>query len=48
MTKSIKEKMTQLRLLHKHYTNLRKERMRALRKREHAIIQEYKRKVLKI
>ena len=47
MTKSIKEKLNKLRLLHKHYTKLRKERMRALRKRERAIIQEYKNKVLK-
>ena len=42
MTKTIKEKMTQLRLLHKHYTRLRKHRLALLRKHERDALKEYK------
>ena len=42
MTKTIKEKMTQLRLLHKYHTRLRKQRLALLRKQERAALKEYK------
>ena len=42
MTKSIKEKMTQLHLLHRYHTRLRKKRLALLRKQERDILKEYK------
>ena len=42
MTKTIKEKMTQLRLLHKYHTRLRKQRLALLRKQERTALKEYK------
>lgn len=47
MTKSIKEKMAQLRLLHKHYTRLRKKRLALLRKQERDALKEYKKSLQK-
>ena len=47
MTKSIKEKMAQLRLLHKHYTRLRKQRLALLRKQERTALKEYKKSLQK-
>lgn len=47
MTKSIKEKMTQLRLLHKHYTKLRRERLRLVRKEQRLILKEFKKSLTK-
>jgi hypothetical protein len=47
MTKGIKEKINELRLLHKHYTKLRRKRLRLLRKEQRLILKEFKKSLTK-